>query len=86
MPLWGDTVDKVDPLDILKPYTTGAVAQMCREQGWPEEWITAEEIGQLTRQINEGLAEIAQAAEEASRRLDAAERWQRYLNGEGPPP
>ena len=76
----------MDPLDILKPYTTGAVAQMCREQGWPEELITDDEIAQLTARINEGLAEIAQAAEEACRRLDVAERWQRYLNGDGPPP
>lgn len=75
-----------DWVDLCGPYTTGAVAQMCREQGWPEEWITDEEIGQLTRQINEGLAEIAQAAEEASRLLDVAERWQRYLNGDGPLP
>jgi len=72
--------------DLSAPYTTGAVAQMCREQGWPEEWITDEEIGQLTRRINEGLAEIAEAAEGASRRLNVAERWQRYLNGDGPPP
>lgn len=72
--------------DLCGPCTTGAVAQMCREQGWPEEWITDEEIAQLTVRINEGLVEIAQAAERASRRLDVAERWQRYLNGEGPPP
>lgn len=76
----------MDPRDLLRPYTTGAVAQMCREQGWPEESITDEEIAQLTRQIYEGLAEIARAAEEARRRLDTAERWQRYLNGDGPPP
>lgn len=71
---------------ICGPYTTGAVAQMCRERGWPEEDLTEERVARLTREINEGLAETARAAEEASRRLDAAERWQRYLRGDGPPP
>ena len=75
------TVDGMDPFDVLKPYTTGAVAQMYRERGVPEEALTPERVARWTAEINARIAEIRAAAERASKAFT-------WLAGDddGPPP
>lgn len=57
--------------EICGPFTTGAVAQMCRERGYAQDALTPERVQRLADEINALVAELGAARRDAMERFDA---------------